>query len=137
MLSFLLFLWFCGGDGKSEIRLCPAGGQSLRNKLCWLLFLSSVGLISRFQHIKYIWVYYIGGGVVHDLTLAVLALLIKLSHRSIIQAACYDLQLRFETVQSSGHAHNGNLGLAITASLLVCKSSSRCSINAECNCMNL
>lgn len=95
MLSILLFLWFCGGDGKSEIRLCPAGGQSLRNKLRWLLFLSSVGLISRFQHIKYIWVYYIGGGVVHDLTLAVLALLLKLSHRSIIQAACYDLQLRF------------------------------------------
>lgn len=54
-----------------------------------------------------------------------------------MQAACYDLQLRFETVQSSGHAHNGNLWLAITVSLLVCKNSSRCSINAKCNCVNL
>ena len=41
-----------------------------------------------------------------------------------MQAACYDLQLRFEMVPLRGHAHNGNLWLAITASLLVCKSSS-------------
>lgn len=118
-----------------EVRVCATNYAGFY--FCLQLDLFPVFNTSNILYIKYIGVYYIGGGVVHDLTLAVLALLLKLSHRSIIQAACYDLQLRFETVQSSGHAHNGNLWLAITASLLVCKSSSRCSINADCNCMNL
>lgn len=134
------FFFFCGyvveiaslrsGCAVLEVRVCATNypGFYFCLQLDWFPLFNTSNIFG-FTSLEAVFI--------HDLMWAILALWLKLSHRSIMQAACYDLQLRFETVQSSGHAHNGNLWLAITASLLVCKSSSRCSINAKCNCTNL
>lgn len=108
MLSFLFF-FFCGfavemevWGALLEVRVCTANYPGfyfcLRLDSFPLSNTSNILGFTTFEAVLFI-----------TLMLAVLTLLLTLPHRSIMLAACYDLQLRFKTVQLSGHAHNGNL----------------------------